>query len=349
MRTRIVVIGSNCFTGSHVVSGLLASPEFEVLGISRSVENGSIYLPYKRIDCSRFRFKQIDIVREYEELMSFLDTYQPDFIINVAALSEVYQSHLTPNEYFDVNTTAVVRLGNELRARPWLRRYIHISSAEIYGNCDEPLKENAPLYPSTPYAASKAAADNYLLSAESLFGLPVTLVRSTNVYGRHQQLFKIIPRTIIYLKMNKTIELHGGGVAIRPFIHIRDVVDGILAIMSSESPAPIYHFSSAQQIPIHEIVSFVCGRMGEDPKEVTRKVGQRPKQDFRYWLDSSKAKKDFGWTPKVSFQKGVDETIQWINENWEAVQKEPLHYVHTVCSEKSKRQDLEPTRIDLPA
>src|SRR5207245_5027689 len=127
-------------------------------------------------------------VRQGAELLELLDDLRPEVVINVAALSEVGLSNHRPEEYFDINVAAVVRLVNHLRGRDWLRRYVHISSAEIFGSLSAPATEETLFHPSTPYAVSKAAADMYLDVVARNFDFPVTIIRSTNVYGAHQQL-----------------------------------------------------------------------------------------------------------------------------------------------------------------
>ena len=321
------VIGSNCFTGSHIVDALLEDPSNFVLGFSRSPESNPIYLPYKKKGQQNFKFFQVNI-RETEKLMFLLDEHQPFCVINVAALSEVGLSNHSPVEYFQTNTLGVVQLCNQLRTRKYLERYIHISSAEIYGSCPEALLEDAPLYPSTPYAVSKAAADMYLLTLFKNFNFPVNLIRSTNVYGRHQQLFKIIPRTFIYLKQGKKIELHGGGKAVKTWLHIRDVVDGILKTLHLGKPGDIFHFADVHSIAIDDLVRMICKITGHDYATATQVVGERLGQDARYLLDYGKAGRELGWKPQVSIEQGLKETQIWIDENWSEVIHEPLTYVH---------------------
>ena len=136
-----------------------------------------------------------------------------------------------PEHWFQTNCVALAELVNHLRRRDYLERYLHISSPEVYGSCLGQVIESAPLNPSTPYAASKAAADLLLATYRKQFGFPLLTVRATNVYGARQQLFKIIPRSAIYLQLDKKIELHGGGRAVKSYIHIRDVSRGELAIL----------------------------------------------------------------------------------------------------------------------
>jgi dTDP-glucose 4,6-dehydratase len=324
-----VVLGSNSFTGSHIVDALLDEGVTKVIGVSRSPEYDAMFLPYKRWTDGRFRFHQLDMVKQSAELMQLLDRAEPEVVINVAALSEVGLSNTSPVEYFDINTRAVVQLCNALRTRPYLKSYVHISSAEIFGTCPDPVDENALFNPSTPYAVSKAAADMYLAVARRHFGFPVTIIRSTNVYGKHQQLFKIIPRTAIYLRMNRPIELHGGGQSAKSFIHIRDVVRGLQLAVEHGVP-DTYHFTEQSDQTIADIVRLICERMGYDYAKSVRVVGERLGQDARYLLDCQKAAGTLGWSPRQDFVAGVDEVIAWIDANWPAIQHAPLEYRHKV-------------------
>ena len=324
-----VVIGSNCFTGSHIVDALLEDPERRVVGVSRSPEYKYLFLPYKRHSGDRFAFHQFDLVKQFDDIVALLDSIEPEYVINVAALSEVGLSNEQPVEYFAINASAVVRLCDHLRISSYLKQYIHISSAEVFGSNKGKLGEDALFSPTTPYAVSKSAADMYLYSLIKNYQFPATLIRSTNVYGKHQQLFKIIPRTIIYIKLGKTIELHGGGKSIKAFIHVRDVVRGLILSVEREKTGT-FHFSEPDDETISGIVRRVCDRMGVDWQSVTRTVGERLGQDPRYWLDYSRAKRELDWEPRISFEDGVDEVIEWVEDNWNAIQKEPLEYIHKI-------------------
>lgn len=327
---RYAILGSNCFSASCLVDLLLEDPSNYVVGISRSPEKSALYLPYKSHDTKNFRFYQVDMVRQPAELISLIDEIQPDYIINFAALSEVYQSHETPVEYFNINTLAVVNLCHQLRNKDYLKCYVHTSSAEIYGPCEKPVTESAPLNTSTPYAVSKAAADYYLLTLHKHFGFPVIIIRSTNVYGKHQQLFKIIPRTVIYLKKGQKIELHGGGKVSRHFIHIRDVERGVIKAMQYGKPGNIYNFDTEFNHSIADVVRMICQQMGYDFKASTVAVEGRPGQDSQYQLDYSKAMRELGWAPEIPLEVGLNEVIAWVSDNWQEILKEPLVYIHKV-------------------
>lgn len=328
MSAAAVVIGSNCFTGSHVVDALLEDPSQPVVGISRSPEKRAWYLPYKARASRNFEFYQVDLVRQADALRSLLDELQPAYVINVAALSEVALSNTSPVEYFQTNTVGVVQLCNVLRTRSYLKRYVHISSAEIYGSCDRPVLETDPPRPSTPYAVSKTAADLYLATLARNFGFPVVVVRSTNVYGRHQQLFKIIPRTIIRIKQGQRIELHGGGLAVKSFVHVRDVVRGALAAMREGQAGAIYHFSDPSDRTVADVVRGIAELMGRSFDEVAMTVGERLGQDARYLLDCTKARRELGWSPQIAFEDGLRDVVDWIEDCWPAIADEPLVYLH---------------------
>ena len=325
--TTYAVIGSNCFTGSHIVDALLADPHHEVIGVSRSPEYQPFFLPYKHHAMARFRFHQIDVVGRSGDLLELLDAAKPAVVIYVAALSEVALSHERPVEYFETNMVSVARLCDQLRRRSYLHRYVHISSAEVFGSCHVPVTEQTPFNPSTPYAASKAAADMYLSTLMEHFGFPALIIRSTNVYGKHQQLYKIIPRTILYLKRGKTIELHGAGKAMKSFIHIRDVVRGMMLALEQDRIGT-YHFSVPSEQTVADIVRQTCEWMGCDLARSTRVVDERLGQDARYWLDCSKAHRELGWSAQVPFEEGVKEVIEWLELNDVAMRNESLVYLH---------------------
>lgn len=328
MKATHLVVGSNCFTGAHIVDALLDDPANRVVGVSRSAEYKDFFLPYKRRKNPAFEFRRIDIVREMEAMTALLDEVRPRVVVFVAALSEVGLSNFRPAEYYRTNTEAVARLCDHLRQRHYLERYVQISTPEVYGSCPEPLKEGAPYRPSTPYAVSKAAADMHLATLHRNFGFPCVLIRSTNVYGRHQQLFKIIPRTVIYLRLGRTIELHGGGAAVKTWVHVRDVVDGILKAIEKGRPGEIYHFADEHSWTVRETVRRVCAAAGRDFDAATRDVDERLGQDARYVLDWTKAREELGWRPRVRWDDGIREVIEWIEENWDEIRNEPLEYVH---------------------
>lgn len=329
MTSTVVVIGSNSFSGSDFIDLLLDDPQYRVVGISRGPESGRLFLPYLgRSDLSRFRFHQLDLNRDIEAILALLEAERPRFIVNFASQSEVAASWDTPEQWYQTNVVATARLGNYLRSRSWLERYVHISTPEVYGSCSGNITEEAPMHPSTPYAASRAAAETFLQLLVRQYGFPVSLVRSTNVYGAHQQLFKIIPRAIIRLRQGQTIELHGGGTQVRSFIHIRDVSRGELAVMTGGGTGEVYNLSPHDEITIRALVEKLCDRLGADFARSTTSTPARPGNDARYAIDSNKARKAFGWQPTIGLDEGLSEVVRWVETYWDEIQRQPLEYVH---------------------
>lgn len=325
---KIVVIGSNSFSGSDFVDLLLDNEQNEVIGISRSPEKSALFLPYKRRQGANFKFYQMDLNQHIPQMVELFDAFKPEYIVNFAAQSEVAPSWKHPEHWYQTNVVALAKLTNALKDRAYLKRYVHISSPEVYGTCQGIVTESAPLNPTTPYAASKAAADLHLFTLVKNFDFPLIMIRATNVYGAHQQLFKIIVRSVIYLKMGKTIQLHGGGVAVKSYIHIRDVSHGELAAMEKGRLGTIYHLSPDRSIAIHDLVRQICELMGHSFEKSTVSVGERLGQDAAYVIDSTRAREELGWLPKISLEQGLGEVITWVESNWEQIQQEPLEYVH---------------------
>jgi dTDP-glucose 4,6-dehydratase len=325
---KVVVIGSNSFSGSDFIDLLLEKGEYEVIGVSRSSEKSSLFLPYKKRNLKNFRFYQIDLNKDLEKFSLILFDFKPDYIVNFAAQSEVAPSWENPHHWFQTNAVALTMLANKLKDMKFLKRYVHISSPEVYGTCVGNIKEDAPLNPSTPYAASKAAGDLSLFTFFKNFNFPLVMVRATNVYGAHQQLFKIIPRSAIYVKLGTLIELHGGGVAVKSYIHIRDISAGELAIMEKGRIGEIYHLSPDAGVAVRDVVQTICQKMGVDFSKATKEVAERLGQDKAYTIDSSKARKELGWAPQITLQQGIGQIVSWVERSFQEISQQPLTYIH---------------------
>ncbi|MFC1496783.1 GDP-mannose 4,6-dehydratase [Candidatus Margulisiibacteriota bacterium] len=323
-----IVFGSNSFSGSDFIDLLLEDPKNQIIGISRSPEKSELFLPYKKKKSKNFSFYQYDLNKHMDKIIRLVDDSRPEYIINFAAQSEVGPSWLNPGQWFQTNAVAITELAHALKKRKFLKKYVHISSPEVYGNCVGNVTEDAPFNPTTPYAASKAAGDLSLFTFVKNFNFPMVMIRSTNVYGAHQQLFKIIPRSVIYLKSGRTIELHGGGKAVKSYIHVRDVSRGELAALKQGKIGEIYHLSPDRGITIKELVENICEKMKVDFNKATESVAERLGQDAVYVTDSSKARNEFGWKPTVSIDQGISQVVEWVEADWDEIKKEPLKYVH---------------------
>lgn len=327
---KVIVLGSNSFSGSDFISLLLEKNKYRVVGISRSAEKNKIFQPFREKKQPNYRCYRLDLNKDFRKIEKVISFFHPDYVVNFAAQSEVAPSWQHPEHWFETNTVSLSRLINFLRTQVFLTRYVHISSPEIYGTCRGVVKEDAPLNPSTPYAASKAAADLLISTYIKNYRFPAVFVRSTNVYGAGQQLFKIIPRTVIYIKAGRKIELHGGGKAVKSYIHIRDVSKGEFLIMEKGKNGEIYHLSPDKGISVRIAVKIICRKMGVDFKKATVEVEERLGQDKAYVIDSSKIRHEFGWLPEISFKEGVGGIIEWINTNWKIMKKLPWEYNHKI-------------------
>ncbi|MBW2975187.1 GDP-mannose 4,6-dehydratase [Candidatus Woesearchaeota archaeon] len=325
---KVAVIGSNSFSGSHFIDFLLDKTKYAAIGMSRSPEKKDIYLPYKRGSLSEFEFHQLDLNKDMGRILDILDKEEPPYIVNFASQSMVGQSWEHPEHWYRTNVLSTVELINSLKERKYLKKYVHISTPEVYGSCSGMVKEDFPFHPSTPYAASRAAADTFIQLMVKTFNFPAVFTRAANVYGPGQQFFKIIPRSIVYIKKGIKIPLHGGGEARRAFIHMDDVSSATLNIMEKAKPGEVYHLSTNNLISVRDIVGMICKKMKVGFDSAVENVPTRLGLDDAYILDSSKAKKEFKWEPKIEIDKGLDEVIGWVNDNWNVISSEPLEYIH---------------------
>ncbi len=328
MTDKIAVIGSNSFSGSHFVNHCL-NEGLHVLGISRSTEPNPVFLPYKgNCNLGDFKFLQADLNNDLDKLISDIKAFEPAYIVNFAAQGMVAQSWKKPEDWFQTNVVANVKLHDKLRKMDFLKKYLHISTPEVYGSCSGLIKEHANYQPSTPYAVSRAAADMSLMSFFKAYDFPVCFTRAANVFGSGQQLYRIIPITILKFMTGEKLQLHGGGTSVRSFIHIRDVANGTLKVARHGKPGDIYHFSTSKNISIRELVELIAEMMGIGFDDNVEIVGERLGKDSAYLLDSSKAKEELGWQDQISLEEGIEETIKWINDNLEILKQEAWTYIH---------------------
>ena len=328
---RIAVLGSNSFIASHFIAHALHHTDSTVLGISRSPELSPVFLPYayKMSYPDRFQFKQIDINAEFTTLADALDNFHPDCVVNYAAQAEVRNSWKWPEQWYQTNCLSVVRLTEHLRQQNYLKKYIAISTPEVYGATGVLVKESHHYHPSTPYAASKLAGDAHLFALHKNFDFPVAFTRAANVYGIHQQLFRIIPKTIISIKKGIKLPLHGGGKSRRAFIHAADTADCTMRVLEQGDIGDVYHIApQTEPISIAELVRLICTLMGKSFDDVVEVQDENFGQDECFSMDASKAVEKMGWLPNVSLEKGLLETIAWITDNWDFISKQSLDYEH---------------------
>lgn len=327
MNEKIVVIGSNSFSGASFVDYCL-SEGCEVIGMSRSLEPHPAFLPYRKRTGAPFTFMQLDLNHDLGRMIEVMQAEKPDYVVNFAAQSMVAESWANPEQWFQTNTVATVALHDRLRKLDFMKKYVHISTPEVYGTCQGLMEESTSYNPSTPYAVSRAAGDMSLMSFYKAYKFPVVFTRAANVFGPGQQLYRIIPRTILFFLTGRKLQLHGGGHSVRSFIHIRDVSDGTLKIARNGLPPEIYHLSTTRNISIRELVEMIAVRVGVRFEDHVEVVGERLGKDAAYLLDATKARDTLGWTDRISLEQGVDETIAWVRENLDALSSQNPDYIH---------------------
>ena len=301
---------------------------FELKGISRSPEPNPIFLPYKDRDNRAFHFHRLDLNEHLPEIVEIIEDFEPTYVFNFAAQSMVGESWHHPEHWFQTNVVAAVKFHDFLRRCDFLEKYVHISTPEVYGSCKGLIKENADYYPSTPYAVSRAAADMSLKTFFDTYSFPVVFTRAANVYGPGQQLYRIIPRSILFFSIGRRLQLHGGGESVRSFIHITDVADGTLRAAQRGVAGEIYHLSTKRTISIRSLVSLIADQMKVSFEDNVETVGDRMGKDAAYLLDTAKAREFLGWDDRIELEQGIEETIRWVRDNLGALKKEPLDYIH---------------------
>jgi dTDP-glucose 4,6-dehydratase len=323
----ILIIGSNAFSGATFTDFALQQGA-RVIGISRSREPINEYLPYKWHDHADFTFYPFDLNKHLVEIAALLQEAKPTYVVNFAAQSMVGESWENPGHWFMTNVVSTIKFHDELRACDFLERYVHISTPEVYGSCSGFVEEGFPFNPSTPYAVSRAAADMSLRTFHNAYDFPVVTTRAANVYGPGQPLYRIVSRTILFILLKQKLQLHGGGVSTRSFIHIRDVCDATWKIMKNGQNGETYHISTDDVISIRELVERICNKLNVTFEDHVEFVGERAGKDSAYHLDSQKLRTELGWQNRISLDQGLDECIAWVQNNLDILRDQPFNYMH---------------------
>lgn len=325
---RLAVLGSNSFAGACFVARALRDGA-DVIGFNRSPEGSPIFLPYKQTDgAARYRFVQADINHDLSRIGEHLHQFRPEAVVDFAGQGMVAESWTDPSQWYTTNIVAKARLHELLRRADWLQRYVRVSTPEVYGSHVTALSETWQVNPSTPYAVSHAATDMSLRALHRQYGFPVLFSRFANFYGPGQQLYRIVPRTIIYILAGRKLPLHGGGTAIRAFIHGEDVADGIMRLLTHGVPGEIYHFAPLDAVSIRELVSLICTQMGTSLEEVAETSGDRPGKDHMYLMESARARQELGWSTRWTLECGIESTIRWVRDNFQTIQRQSWNYIH---------------------
>jgi dTDP-glucose 4,6-dehydratase len=324
----ILVLGSNSFSGSSFVDHLLTAGH-KVIGVSRSVEILSVFSLYKNNkNFKNFTFKQVDLNSDIKSIAEIVSKNQVEFIFNFAAQSMVAQSWDSPEHWYQTNVIGLSKLCKLLIKEKSIKKFVHFTTPEVYGSTSGWLKESFNFAPSTPYAISRAAGDWHLKALFENNGFPVIFTRAANVYGPGQQLYRIIPKTIISALTGKKLSLHGGGKSIRSFIHINDISTALTAIMNNGEVGQSYHISTNEMISIFDLVQELASLLGVEVDELIEQGPERAGKDFAYQLSSEKIRSELGWRDEVTLDKGLEDTLSWAKTNLDTLMTLPDTYEH---------------------
>ena len=322
------MLGSNSFAGAGFVNHCINQGN-QVVGINRSAETSSIFLPIlKNSNKNNYHFFHLDINNQIDEVLNRIDIFKPDFIIDFAGQGMVAESWVNPYQWYQTNIVAKAKIHRFLVGKNYLKNYIRISTPEVYGSNDGLIDESHIMNPSTPYAISHMATDLSMLALNKNYSLPVSIGRFANFYGPHQQLYRIIPKTIISILNNAVLNLHGGGKSIRAFIHTDDVSRGIINIAEKNKVGEIYHFSPEDFFSIKDLVLLICEILDVDFEAHTKVTDDRAGKDFAYLMSSKKAHSDLQWSPEITLKHGILQTIEWVKDNLDDINKLSLDYQH---------------------
>ena len=325
---KVAVLGSNSFAGAALVKRLLDDGA-DVIGFNRTAEGSPVFLQYRWSPASgRYRFIQADINHDLATISSVLCDFQPSVVVDCAAQSMVAESWQNPDHWYTTNIVAKVRLHEMLRTLKGLERYIRVSTPEVYGSNESLLHETWQFNPSTPYAVSQAATDMSLRAYHQRYGFPVVFTRFANFYGPGQQLYRIIPRTIIFALLKRKLQLHGGGTSVRAFIFGSDIAEGVVCSITDGVPGEVYHFSPQDFHTIRDVVTMIAAQLQVDFDALVDVAPDRPSKDQAYLMASSKAQKELGWTPQVDLRTGIAKTAAWASANLDEIKRLPLDYIH---------------------
>jgi dTDP-glucose 4,6-dehydratase len=319
--SKVLVIGSNSFSGQDFVRYAVELGD-EVICVSRSTEKTQNLLGYDRFDV---QFFQYDLNLDCESIRDIIKNNKINYVINFAAQSIVEHSWEEPDHWYNTNVTSLAKLFKIIRSYDFLDNFVQVSTPEVYGCTSRRILPSKDYKPTTPYAASKAAGDIFMDMYSKQFDIPLSFVRSSNVFGRYQQFFKIIPKCIASILLGKKLPLHGGGRSSRDFIHINDVSAAEYRVLIDGKPNGVYHISTEKEVTIADLVRLICNRMGVVYDDVVDIVDDRPGKDSAYILDSSSIR-ELGWKPEKSLTDGIDEVVEWLQTV--NISKVSLNYEH---------------------
>lgn len=318
----LLVTGGAGFIGSNFLHHMVKKyPDYHFVNLDKLTYAGNLENLREIEGIPAYTFVHGDIC-DSDLVASLLDRYRIDAIVNFAAESHVDRSIVGASEFVRTNVMGTTML-LELAKRHTLRKFVHVSTDEVYGSLGETglFTESSPLHPNSPYAASKASADHLAFAYQHTFGMPVVVTRCSNNYGPYQFPEKLIPLMIANAMNDKPLPVYGDGGNVRDWIHVSDHCAAIDLVLHEGIPGEVYNIGGNSERKNIDVVKIILRSLGK-PDTLISFVKDRPGHDRRYAIDASKINRDLGWQPRFSFESGIEQTITWYKENttwWERI------------------------------
>lgn len=318
----ILVTGGAGFIGSNLVMYLLKKyPDMLIVNLDKLTYAGNLENLESVKNHERYKFERGDIC-DRGLVEQLLGRYSINTIINLAAETHVDRSIVGSAEFIRTNIVGTHVL-LELAREKSISKFVQVSTDEVYGSLGKTGKftEETPTHPNSPYAASKASADNFVLAYHHTYGLPAVITRCSNNYGPYQFPEKLIPLIIANALTDKPLPVYGDGMNVRDWLHVEDHCSAIDAVFLRGRAGEVYNIGGNNEKPNLELVKLLLKLLGK-PESLISFVKDRPGHDRRYAIDSSKMQRELDWKPSFTFEQGMKTTVDWYVQNrqwWERI------------------------------